>query len=108
MSAAKIAAERRPRQPPTKLTTWLFRDAIQRRVRSSARKQIRNQSARSRIKTLEKKFLVLAEAGKKDEAATAFRATVAAYDKATKHGVVRDGTASRKQSRLAIRLAKVK
>ena len=82
--------------------------SAERRVRSSARKNIRNQSVKSRIKTLEKKFLGLVEEGKKVEATAAFRDAASAYDKAAKKGVIRDGTASRKQSRLAIRLGKVK
>lgn len=82
--------------------------SAERRVRSSARKQTRNLSVKSRIKTLEKKFLELAAAGKKEEAAAALRTATSAYDKAAKKGIVRGGTASRKQSRLTLRLNKVK
>lgn len=82
--------------------------SAERRVRNSARKQLRNQSAKSRLKTVEKKFLTLAAAGKKTEAQAAYRDAASALDKAAKNGVIHAGTASRKQSRLALRLGKIK
>ncbi len=73
-------------------------------MRNSARKQSRNQSVKTRLHTLEKKYLDLVQAGKKAEAATALRSVSSAYAKAAKVGVVHAATASRKKSRLAIRL----
>lgn len=82
--------------------------SAERRMRSSARKNARNRSAKSRLHSLEKKFLALVTAGKKDDAAAALKAVASAFDKAAKTGVVHKGTASRKKSRLSLRLNAVK
>jgi len=82
--------------------------SAERRVRNSAKKQLRNKSTKSRLKTLEKTYETLAASGKKDEAAKAYRAVTSALDKAAKTGVVHAATASRKKSRLALRLKAVK
>jgi small subunit ribosomal protein S20 len=78
--------------------------SAERRMRSSARKHTRNQSVKSRLKTLEKNYLTLLTAGKKDEASTALRSVTSAFDKAAKAGVIHSRTASRKKSRLSVRL----
>jgi small subunit ribosomal protein S20 len=77
-------------------------------MRNSARKQARNHSMKARLHTLEKSYLELLEAGKKDNAAQSLRVLSSAFDKAAKSGVVPRATASRKKSRLALRLAKAK
>jgi small subunit ribosomal protein S20 len=77
-------------------------------MRSSARKQAHNRSQKSRLHSLEKKFLVLVSAGKKPDAVTALRAVCSAFDKAAKTGVVHKATADRKKSRLNLRLNSVK
>lgn len=77
-------------------------------MRNSARKQSQNHSVKTRLRTLEKKYLDLVKAGKKDEATTALRSVSSAYAKAAKVGVVHAATANRKKSRLAIRLNGVK
>ncbi|MDB6018731.1 MAG: ribosomal protein [Pedosphaera sp.] len=77
-------------------------------MRSSARKQTHNRSINTRLHSLEKKYLQLVGAGKKDEAAKAFQAVSSALDKAAKTGNVHKSRASRKKSRLALRLNKVK
>jgi small subunit ribosomal protein S20 len=82
--------------------------SAERRMRSSARKNAQNRSIKSRLHTLERKYLVLVTAGKKEDAATALKDVASAFDKAAKKGVVHKGTADRKKSRLAIRLNKVK
>jgi small subunit ribosomal protein S20 len=78
--------------------------SAQRRMRSSVRKRRRNQSAKASLKTLEKKYGLLVAAGKKDEAAVALRSVSSAFDKAAKKGVIPKATASRKKSRLTVRL----
>lgn len=78
--------------------------SAERRMRSSVRKQSRNQSVKSRLKTVEKTYLTLVKTGKKDEAATAYRAIASLFDKAAKSGIIHAGTASRKKSRLALTL----
>jgi small subunit ribosomal protein S20 len=82
--------------------------SAERRMRNSARKQSRNRSMKSRLHTLEKNYLQLVTAGKKDDAAKALRDVSSAFDKAAKSGVVHKSTASRKKSRLTVRLASVK
>ncbi|HET7624742.1 MAG TPA: 30S ribosomal protein S20 [Verrucomicrobiae bacterium] len=82
--------------------------SAQRRMRGSARKQTRNSSVKSRLHTLERKYLELVGAGKKDEAATALREVSSAFDKAAKTGIMHKGAASRKKSRLSTRLNRVK
>jgi len=79
-----------------------------RRMRNSAHKHLHNESIKSRLKTLEKNYLALVDAGKKDEATAAFRAASSAFDKAAKTGVLHANSASRKKSRLSVRLARLK
>ncbi len=73
-------------------------------MRNSARKRLHNRSLKSRLHTLERKYLTLLGAGKKNEAAEALRDISSAFDKAAKTGVVHKATADRKKSRLSIRL----
>jgi len=82
--------------------------SAERRMRNSARKNLRNRSIKSRLHTLEKSYLALLSAGKKDDAAKELRTLSSAFDKATKAGAVHRATTNRKKSRLALRLAKAK
>ena len=82
--------------------------SAERRMRNSARKQLQNRSVKSRLHTLEKSYLALVGAGKREDASKAFSAVASAFDKAAKSGVVHRATANRKKSRLAVRLAQVK
>ncbi len=77
-------------------------------MRSSARKNLQNRSVKSRLHTLERKYLALVTAGKKEDAAQALKAVSSAFDRAAKTGIVHKGTASRKKSRLSLRLNAVK
>lgn len=79
--------------------------SAQKRMRSTVAKEERNRNAKSRVRTLEKKFRTLAADGKKDEAAEAMRLTVSALDKAWKNGVLHRSTVNRKKARLAKVLA---
>ena len=82
--------------------------SAERRMRNSARKQSQNQSAKSRLKTLEKNFLATIKAGKKEDAVKAFQDVTSGFDKAAKTGVIHRGTADRKKSRLNNRLNALK
>jgi small subunit ribosomal protein S20 len=82
--------------------------SAERRMRNSARKNLRNRSAKSRLHTLQISYLELLAAGKKDDAAKKLRGLSSAFDKAVKSGAVHRATANRKKSRLALRLAKTK
>jgi len=82
--------------------------SAERRMRNNARRHLHHQGVKSRLKTLEKNYLSLLTAGKKEEASAALRRVVGAFDKAAKSGVVHANSASRKKSRLTVRLAAVK
>ena len=82
--------------------------SAERRMRNSAKKHAHNRSIKSRLHTLERGYLSLVSAGKKEDAAKSLRAISSAFDKAAKSGVVHRATANRKKSRLALRLATVK
>lgn len=73
-------------------------------ARASLRRKAHNHSIKSRLHTLEKKFLAAVTAKKNDEAATAYRAVVSALDKAAKTLVIHRNVASRKKARLSARL----
>ena len=77
-------------------------------MRNSERKHVQNKATKSRLKTLERNFLASLKAGKKEDAAHAFRAVSSGFDKAAKTGVIHSATASRKKSRLGTRLATLK
>jgi small subunit ribosomal protein S20 len=82
--------------------------SAERRMRNNARRHLHHQGVKSRLKTLEKNYLSLVSAGKKDEASAALRVVTAAFDKAAKNGVLHSNNASRKKSRLTLRLASVR
>ena len=82
--------------------------SAERRMRNSSRKRLQNRSVKSRLHTLERNYLKLVTAGKKDDAAKAYKDISSAFDKAAKTGVVHRATANRKKSRLALRLAAAK
>ncbi len=82
--------------------------SAERRMRNSARKQLQNRSINTRLHTLEKKYMELLTAGKKDDAAKALKDVSAALDKAAKTGTVHKSRASRKKSRLSLQLNKLK
>ena len=65
-------------------------------MRGSVRKQSRNQTVKSRLKTAERRFLDTVKAGKKEDAAAALRDASSSYDKAAKTGVIHRATADRK------------
>jgi len=82
--------------------------SAQRRMRNSARRQTQNKSIKSRLKTLERSYQAAVTSGNKEAATAALSVVHSALDKAAKKGVVPRSTASRKKSRLALRLAKAK
>ena len=77
-------------------------------MRNSARKQLRNHSVKSRLHTLERNYAAFVSAGKKADATTALGSLVSALDKAAKRGVIHAAQASRKKSRLTVRLNSIK
>jgi small subunit ribosomal protein S20 len=82
--------------------------SAERRMRNSAQKHDQNQRVKSRLKTLEKRFLENLKAGKKEDATRAYSEATSGFDKAAKTGVIHSATANRKKSRLGVRLAALK
>lgn len=78
--------------------------SAERRVRSTARRQLNNQIIKSRLKTLEKKYTASVSSGDKAVASSALRDVTSALDKAAKRGVIHANKADRKKSRLAVKL----
>ncbi len=76
-------------------------------ARASQRRRAHNKAIKSRLHTLEAKFLAAVDTKKADEAAAAYRVLSSALDKAAKTLVVHPNLASRKKSRLAARLKTV-
>jgi small subunit ribosomal protein S20 len=81
--------------------------SAERRVRSSARKEVRNLSVKSRLTTLERKYNDAVSGARKDEAALMLKSVTSALDKAAKTGIIHKATANRKKSRLSLRLQRV-
>lgn len=73
-------------------------------ARASVRRRAHNRTIKSKLLTLERKFLSFAEAKKAKEAAEALRVLFSALDKAAKVQVVTKNLANRKKSRLTARL----
>ena len=82
--------------------------SAERRMRNSARKNLHNRIVKSRLHTLERSYLDILSAGKKEDAAKQLRVLSSAFDKAAKAGVMHRAAANRKKSRLALRLARAK
>ena len=76
------------------------RSAI-RRTRNNARRAAINRRTKTRLKTLETKFTTTVQGGKRDDAQQLFRLVSSTLDKAAKTGVIHQGKADRKKSRLA-------
>ena len=76
--------------------------SAERRARVSARRQARNKSVKTRLRTLERKYRTLLAGGKGDDAGKALREAASALDKAAKRGVIPKRRADRKKSRLAL------
>lgn len=73
-------------------------------ARASLRKQANNKSIKSRLHTLEKKFLAAIADKKTEDANALYRLLSSALDKAAKTQVIHRNNASRKKSRLSARL----
>ena len=82
--------------------------SAEKRMRISERRRLRNRGVKGRLRKLEKDYLAALESGKKDEAQKSYRAISSALDKAAKGGVIPKPTASRRRSRLAVRLTSLK
>jgi small subunit ribosomal protein S20 len=77
-------------------------------MRQSIRRNVRNVKAKDKFKAAVKEVKKLIAAGKKSEAMEAVKAAMSAMDKAAKNGVIHKNTSSRKKSRMAKAIAKLK
>lgn len=75
------------------------------RMRSDTKKRLRNQSAISELKTLNKKLLSLAS--QPEDARKAALQLTSRYDRAVSRGIIPRGRAARKKSRIAKFLSKI-
>ena len=73
-------------------------------ARASLRREAHNKSIKSRLHTLEKKFLAAVSAKKAEDANALYRLLSSALDKAAKTRVIHRNNAWRKKSRLSARL----
>ena len=82
--------------------------SAERRMRNSARKNLQNQSVKSRLHTLQRNYDELLGSGKKDDATKALRLLTSALDKAAKRRIIHRSRANRTKSRLSVRLSGTK
>ncbi len=77
------------------------------RIRSSRRKQVRNQAVRTRARSAVKEARSAIESGSPEEKAKAIQAAYSALDRAASKGTIHKRNAARRKSRLMKRLAKL-
>lgn len=77
-------------------------------MRQSIRRRKRNITTKDKFKSAVKEVKKLITAGKKAEAAEAMKKAMSTLDKAAKNGVIHKNTASRRKSRMAKAIAKIK
>ena len=81
--------------------------SAKKRILVSKKKEMRNKSIKSKIKTLVKKLEAAIEAGNKAEAEEALKVCVSEISKATSKGIFHKNTAARKISRLTVAVNKI-
>jgi small subunit ribosomal protein S20 len=84
----------------------IHKSVIKRQKQADKQREL-NKSVKSRLKTLAKKVEQAVEEKKADEAKQALVNAMKAYDKAASAGVVHRSTASRKISRLSVKVGGV-
>ena len=77
------------------------------RVRTSAKNRLRNRAGKSDVAAVRRKLLEAIESGNKEAVGKLYSAYSSDLDKAAKKGIIKANNASRKKSRLAIRIAKI-
>jgi small subunit ribosomal protein S20 len=81
--------------------------SVIKRQRQADKQQLINNSAKSLLKTLSKKVEQAVEAKNAEVAKAAMVNAMKAYDKAASKGILHKSTASRKISRLSIKVGKI-
>lgn len=79
-------------------------ESARKRVRQSAKRNKRNRSAKSVVFSNRKGLLDAIEAGNKSEALKLFTVYSSTLDKSVKKGILKVNNASRKKSRIQLRL----
>lgn len=77
-------------------------------MRQSSRRRTNNIKTKDKFKAAAKKVKKLIESGAVEDAMQALRLAMSALDKAAKKGVIHKNTASRKKSRMARAIGKLK
>ena len=80
--------------------------SAKKRMRSDAKKHLKNLAAISELKTFDKKIRLLTQDPAQAEAMT--KQAISGYDRAVSRGIIPRGRADRKKSRLMAFLAKIK
>jgi small subunit ribosomal protein S20 len=70
------------------------------RHRQSEERRIRNKAVKSSVRTITKKFVVLAQKKELDAAGAALREMIKKIDTAAQKGIIKKNTAARKKSRM--------
>ncbi len=81
--------------------------SAKRALRRSLKRRERNRAIKSRIKTLQKKLINLAESGDEEALKQVWREFQKRVDKAVKVGVLHRNTGNRKKSRTAAQIMKI-
>lgn len=81
--------------------------SAKKRILVSKKKEMRNKSIKSEVKTMIKKVEAAIEAGDKAAAEDALKAAISKISKATNKGVYHKNTAARKISRLTVAVNKI-
>lgn len=81
--------------------------SAKKRILVNAKKALQNKSRKSAIKTTEKKFLAAIEAGNKEEATVLFNDVQKLVTKAAAKNTIHKKAASRKVSRMTLKLNKM-
>lgn len=79
-------------------------ESARKRVRQSAKRNTRNRSAKSTVTSARKDLLEAIESGNKGEAQKLFTSYSSTLDKSVKKGILKPNNASRKKSRIQVRL----
>ena len=75
--------------------------SAKKRIRQDEKRRLRNQSVKTGIKNLTKKFRVTVEGSDGEATAASLKTTISALDKAASKGIIPRKTASRKIGRLS-------
>ena len=81
--------------------------SAKKRILVSKKKEMRNKSIKSKVKTMIKKVEAAIEAGNKAEAEEALKVAISELSKAANKGIYHKNTAARKISRLTVAVNKI-